>query len=97
MSDSILSTNRSKRSPFAGILPIVVALLLTAVYFRAPQIARNWSVPGHIFFRGVVVLIGASGAIRVFQTLKRSGFKFPLWFIVSQHRMTIPVEGWAYL
>ena len=97
MSDSLLTSNRSKQNPFAGVLPIIVALLLTVVYFRAPQIARNWSVPGHIFFRGLVVLIGLSGAIRVFQTVVRAGPKFPFWFIVSQHRMTIPLEGWVYL
>lgn len=97
MSDSILSPKRSKPNPYAGVLPIIVALLLTAVYFRVPQIARNWSVPGDIFFRGVVCLIGLSGAVRLYKTFVRAGPKTPFWFILSQHRMSIPLEGWVYL
>ena len=79
-----------------GILPIAFALLLTAVYFRVPQISAKWSIPGHVLFRGLVVLIGLSGAIRVLGTLSKYRPKLPL-MLITQHRMSIPLEGWIYL
>jgi uncharacterized protein (DUF58 family) len=96
MSDSTISGPQTKRNPFAGIVPILFALLLTAVYFRVPQITAKWSAPGHMFFRGLVVLIGISGAVRVLGTLSSFKPQFPRIF-KTQHRMAIPVEGSIYL
>lgn len=96
MLESTLSAQTPRRNPFVGILPIVFALLLTAIYFRVPQISAKWSVPGHVFFRGLVVLIGVSGAIRVLGTLSSYRPRVP-WLRLTQHRMSIPLEGWIYL
>ena len=96
MSDSSLSIQEPKRNPFAGVLPILFALLLTAVYFRVPQLTAKWSMPVHTFFRGFVVLIGLSGVLRVIETLSKYG-PARSWFLVSKHRMSIPLEGWIYL
>ena len=97
MSDSTLSSTNSKRNPFVGILPIVGALLLTAVYFRAPQIAKNWPLPGHVFFRGLVILMGLSGLMQVFSAFSNFRLRLPAWVMLTQHRMSIPLEGWIYL
>jgi uncharacterized protein (DUF58 family) len=87
----------SKRSPLAGFLTIGGALLLTAVYFRVPQIARNWPFPGHVFFRGLVILLGLSGLMQVIGSFSNSRLRVPAWVVLTQHRMSIPLEGWIYL
>lgn len=96
MLESTPSTPVSRRNAFAGIVPILFALLLTAVYFRVPQFTAKWSMPWHLFFRGLVVLIGISGVIRWLRNLSQSGFKIPM-VLISQHRMFIPMEGRIYL
>lgn len=96
MLESTPSAQVSRKSAFAGMIPIVFALLLTAVYFRVPRLTAKWPMPWHIFFRGLVVLIGTSGVIRMLRTLSKSGFKLPV-LMISQHRMFIPVEGRVYL
>ena len=97
MSESTLSSTHSKRNPLAGILTIIGALLLTAVYFRSPQIAKNWPVPGHVFFRGLVILMGLSGLMQVLNSFSKSRLRIPAWAMMTQHRMSIPLEGWIYL
>lgn len=96
MPESTLSAQASRRSPFQGLIPIAFAILLTVVYFRVPQISAKWSVPGHVFFRGLVVLIGLSGLTRVAGNLAKFRPRVP-WMRLTQHRMSIPLEGWIYL
>jgi len=97
MSESALPENRSNRNPFAGVVPILVALALTAVYFRVPRLSANWTVPGHILYRGMVVAIGLSGIAQLIGPALFSRRKLPSWLRLSQHWMTIPLEGWIYL
>ena len=96
MSDSTVSTQKSRQSPIAGVVPILIALLLTAVYFKVPHITSKWSVPGDMFFRGLVVLIGLTGVIKLFGAMSKSRPQLP-WLLITQHRMSIPLEGWIYL
>ena len=97
MSDSTLSSTHPKRNPFVGILPIIGALLLAVVYFSVPQITRYWPVPAHVFFRGVVILMGLSGLMQIFSAFSNFQHRLPSWVMLTQHRMSIPLEGWIYL
>ena len=96
MPESSSSAPASQRHAFAGIVPILFSLLLAVIYFRVPQFTAKWSMPWHLFFRGLVVLIGLSGLIRLLRNLSQSGFRIPR-ALISQHRMFIPTEGRIYL
>jgi uncharacterized protein (DUF58 family) len=97
MSDSSLPALGLKRKPFAGVLQIVLALLLTAIYFGIPRIADRWSVSAHIMFRALVVIIGLVGAARLLKTMMTGNTRSRSWLRLTQHRMAIPLEGWIYL
>lgn len=97
MSDSAIPLNRPRRNPFAGVVPIVVALILTAIYFRLPRMTAKWPVPVHVLYRGVVVAIGLMGVSRVISTLANRRIRFPSWLRLTQHWTSIPLEGWIYL
>lgn len=97
MSDSVLSTSRPRRNRFAGILPIAIALVLTAVYFGMPGISRRWSAPMDILFRGLVVTMGLTGVAQVGNTFSSRRVILPAWMRLSKHWMSIPLEGMIYL
>ena len=97
MSDSVLAAFRSGRKRFAGVLPILASLVLTAVYFGIPRIAARWSAPMDILFRGVVVTMGLTGAAQFGNTILNGRVKFPSWLRLTQHWMSIPLEGIIYL
>src|SRR4051812_25823250 len=97
MSDSALPLNRPRRNPFAGVIPIIVALILTALYFRLPRFTARWSMPVHVLYRGVVVAIGLMGVSQVVSTLANRRIRFPSWMRLTQHWTSIPLEGWIYL
>ena len=96
MSDSAIPVNGPKRNPYAGVLPIVIAVLLTVVYYRVPLLSFAWSRPAHIFFRSLVGLLGLMGFAKVVGGLIRRP-KIPSWLRLTTHWMTIPLEGWIYL
>ena len=97
MSETLLPSQSAKRNPFAGIVPVVLALFLAAIYFRYPAIAASWPPPGHLFFRGLVVMVGLFGLSGFFGTAWRYRPKLPAWMSLTQHRMSVPLEGWIYL
>src|ERR1700742_2384093 len=96
MSDTALPTDRPKRNPFAGILPIVVGILLTIIYFRLTKITNRWPMPGHVLYRAMVVSLVALGLTQMYRA-HRGRIRLPVWFRLSQHWMSIPLEGWIYL
>jgi hypothetical protein len=97
MSESALPKNDPQRNRFAGVIPLLIALLLIAIYRRSPQLSAKWSPSSHLLFRGLVMTVGLTGLYQlVIATFKRRP-KFLAWFRLTQHRMSIPLEGWIYL
>jgi hypothetical protein len=96
MSESALPDTRSKRNPFAGIVSVSIAAILVVVYFKVPFVSSAWSPPSHWFFRGLVALIGFMGLAKIVGNLMRRP-RVPSWLRLTQHWMTIPLEGWIYL
>ena len=96
MSDSALPEPRPKSSPLIGVVLVVTAALLTAVYFRVPQLTALLPMPGLILVRGLVLILGVTGFVQIQKTLTWRP-KLPTWFRLGHHWMTIPLEGWIYL
>jgi uncharacterized protein (DUF58 family) len=96
MSESVLPENHSKRNRFTGLLPLGTAILLFAVYYRWPVYSSAWSNPAHLFFYFLVGLIGAMGLIKLIGA-SQGRPRIPSWLRLTQHWMTIPLEGWIYL
>lgn len=97
MSESAVPANRPKQSPYGGLLPIALALLLTSLYFGFPRIASRWSIPAHMLFRAIVVAIGLAGVAKMLSTAIPRHTQLPKWLRLTQHWMSIPLEGWIYL
>lgn len=53
-------------------------------------------MPGHVLFFSLVLTMGALGVFQLVKTFYRR-IRFPSWLRVSQHWMSIPLEGWIYL
>lgn len=92
-----LPLNRPRRNPFAGLIPIVVAVILTVLYFRLPRVTSKWPLPAHVLYRGIVVAIGLMGVSQIVSTLANRRIRFPSWMRLTQHWTSIPLEGWIYL
>lgn len=97
MSDSESLEEGYRRRTIAGGLFIVFAILLTAVYQRVSWISALWSYSVHTFFRLFLVTLMAIGVVQLLRGLVFRRTRIPSWLRLSQHWMSIPLEGWIYL
>ena len=89
-------TSRARRHWLIGVPALVLAIGLTAAYFRWPGLTDNWSVTQSIGFRTFVVFIGTVGLAQIAAALSsREGALATPRF--GSHRSVFPPEGIVYL
>lgn len=86
----------SRRRWFAGLPALMIAFMLTGIYYTVPSMTSSMSMLGLFLYRSVVVFFGVVGLAQIAAawspsvgTLATPGF--------GRHRMVVPVEGMVYL